>query len=388
MIACMASPALSKVKDNVIILGAVLSETGQYSTAGLHIKRGYELAIEKINTSGGLRIGRKKYEISLKILDDQSSSAIGLEKIRILIEKEKIDFLLGPFSTKITDIVAQEAERRALPLVSPFAASQKKYQEKNTYIFTLPTPSEDVFTSSLSLLQEYDKRIVRNKENLKIGLLTDLNPISPLISQSIEKKIAGKEIDFIQNTKLSFNPDDIKRNITKFLRANPDIIFISGNELIYHQFLKALKPYDQKPSMIVFSHCLDFDYEQYTKTPVLCTSQWDYGMVYSDEILGNAEDFKTSYREKYHDEPSSLSIQAAASIVVYSDAFKRSSSFTPSSVRDSLQQTNMQTILGNVKFNANGKNLAKPMIVKQYQNGTFISVGPAKWAIKDMVFPD
>jgi len=47
--AAIAVPAMTKVEGDTIILGAVLSETGKYSTNGIHTKNGYNIAVDLIN---------------------------------------------------------------------------------------------------------------------------------------------------------------------------------------------------------------------------------------------------------------------------------------------------------------------------------------------------
>ena len=51
--------------------------TGKYTTAGNHTKRGYELAIKRINAMGGVTVGGKKYKLTIKYYDDESTPARG-----------------------------------------------------------------------------------------------------------------------------------------------------------------------------------------------------------------------------------------------------------------------------------------------------------------------
>jgi branched-chain amino acid transport system substrate-binding protein len=47
----------------------------------------------------------------------------------------------------------------------------------------------------------------------------------------------------------------------------------------------------------------------------------------------------------------------------------------------------MQTFYGNIKFDLTGKNTAKPMVLRQIQNGKFNVVAPTKWASHDVNWP-
>ncbi len=49
--------SFAKVVGDKIILGAAVSLTGKYSTNGKHTKNGYNLAVERINSMGGVKVG-------------------------------------------------------------------------------------------------------------------------------------------------------------------------------------------------------------------------------------------------------------------------------------------------------------------------------------------
>ena len=46
--------ALAKVEGDTITLGSALSLTGKYATNGLHTQRGYDFAVDRINSTGGV----------------------------------------------------------------------------------------------------------------------------------------------------------------------------------------------------------------------------------------------------------------------------------------------------------------------------------------------
>ena len=52
-------PLQAKVEGDKIILGSAISLTGKYATNGLHAQRGYDFAVERINSMGGVKVGGK-----------------------------------------------------------------------------------------------------------------------------------------------------------------------------------------------------------------------------------------------------------------------------------------------------------------------------------------
>ena len=58
----LISSASAKVEGDTITLGSALSLTGKYATNGLHTQRGYDFAVDRINSTGGVKVGGKSYK--------------------------------------------------------------------------------------------------------------------------------------------------------------------------------------------------------------------------------------------------------------------------------------------------------------------------------------
>ena len=56
------SSSFAKVEGEYIVLGAAVSLTGKYSSNGVHTQNGYNMAVERINSMGGVEVGGKKYK--------------------------------------------------------------------------------------------------------------------------------------------------------------------------------------------------------------------------------------------------------------------------------------------------------------------------------------
>ncbi len=81
------STSFSKVEGDKIILGAAVSLTGKYSTNGKHTKNGYNMAVERINSMGGVKVGGKTYKFDIIYYDDESNSGRAAQ----LAERPQID---------------------------------------------------------------------------------------------------------------------------------------------------------------------------------------------------------------------------------------------------------------------------------------------------------
>ena len=70
---------MAKVEGDTITLGSSISLTGKYATNGLHTQRGYDYAVDVINSSGGVKVGGKTYKLAVKYYDDESTPARGAQ---------------------------------------------------------------------------------------------------------------------------------------------------------------------------------------------------------------------------------------------------------------------------------------------------------------------
>ena len=92
-----AAPAAEAQKP--IRIGASLAQTGAYAAPAQNQLRGYQLCVKHMNDKGGV-LGRK---LELVVYDDGSDPATAVRRYEKLITQDKVDLVLAPFSTPITE---------------------------------------------------------------------------------------------------------------------------------------------------------------------------------------------------------------------------------------------------------------------------------------------
>lgn len=111
-------------------IGAVVSRTGAAAGPGERVAHGFDLAVDEINRSGGVR-GR---EIALEYRDDATNPDIGITVVRDLVENRKVTVVLGAVSSSVTMSVAGYCEQRHVVLVTP-SASAPRLTEAGEFVF-------------------------------------------------------------------------------------------------------------------------------------------------------------------------------------------------------------------------------------------------------------
>jgi branched-chain amino acid transport system substrate-binding protein len=96
-------PGISRAEKKAVRLGFVADVTGPAFLISLSQKNALELGIEEINSSGGL-LGRK---VELIVRDSQMKPELGAIQARDLIQRDRVDFLIGPTSPAVALAVSQ-----------------------------------------------------------------------------------------------------------------------------------------------------------------------------------------------------------------------------------------------------------------------------------------
>ena len=127
-----------------IVVGASLSLTGDFSVDGQAFERGYKLWASDVNSKGGL-LGR---QVTLKILNDNSSPTQAQTNYQTLFSQDKVDLAFGPFSSLLTTPAASVAARYGYALIEGAGgapsvfASPANQTAHNVFDVSLPIEDE------------------------------------------------------------------------------------------------------------------------------------------------------------------------------------------------------------------------------------------------------
>lgn len=384
--------AHAKVEGDTIVLGAAISETGKYSTNGMHTKNGYDLAAEKINAAGGVVVNGKAYKIKIIYYDDESTPARAAQLAERLIQQDGVQFLLGPYSSGLTKAMAPVVEKYKVPMIEANGASRSLFTKGYRYLFAILTSADQYLASSLDLLAARADALGKQPGEMKLALAFENDPFSQDVRLGVVERAEHYGMRVIIDDKLPKELNDMAATLNKVKAAKPDALIISGHAKGALTAAKQIEQFRVDVPMVAMTHCDSAQIEQ--KVPAgaeytLCARQWQKQLTYRDDdgLFGGGEDFVREFRAKYDYEPPYQSAESAAAVQVWADVFRRAQSFDTEKLRDTIAATEMQTFYGNVKFNAAGQNIAKPMVMSQILQSDYKVVGPIEWATTEAVLP-
>jgi len=373
-----------------IVLGAAVSQSGKYSTNGQHTMNGYNMAVERINANGGVKVGDKTYTLEIKYYDDESTPARGAELAERLIKQDGVKFLLGPYSSGLTKAIAPVTEKNGVPMVEANGASRSLFNNGYKNLFAVLSTSEQYLASAIALAAEQAKAEGRDPSTLKVAMAFENDPFSQDIRAGVMDDAAKYGMKIVIDDKLPKDLTDMTPTMTKVRALKPDLLVVSGHSKGAATTIRQMSEQNIYVPMLAMTHCDSADIIGKfgaAAENALCAAQWAPTLTYSDALMGSAADFAKAFKEKYGYAPPYQSAESAAAVEVFASAFTAAGSLDQAAVRDALAATDMQTFYGNIKFDATGKNTAKPMVLFQVQNGELKVVAPTKWAEAKVVFP-
>jgi branched-chain amino acid transport system substrate-binding protein len=116
--ACQPSAANDEPAQNSsspIRIGASLPITGRFSEPGTAAKQGYETWAALVNESGGL-LGR---QVEMSFLDNGSDDVTAADQYEKLITEDKVDLVVGPFSSFLVIPTSAVAAKHGYVFVEP-----------------------------------------------------------------------------------------------------------------------------------------------------------------------------------------------------------------------------------------------------------------------------
>ena len=381
--------SFAKVVGDKIILGAAVSLTGKYSSNGVHTQNGYNMAVDRINGMGGVKVGGKTYKFDIIYYDDESNPKRAAQLAERLIKQDGVHYMLGPYSSGLTKAMAPVTEENKIPMVEANGASRSLFTKGYKYLFAVLSPANQYLEVAIDLAVEKN-----GGKPVNIAMAFEQDAFSQDVRLGIVEAADRTGSKIIVDDKLPKELNDMAATLAKVKATKPDVLVVSGHSKGALTAIRQLAEMQVDVPMLAMTHC---DASKLAKQHgkkseyALCAAQWHKELSYKDDFFGDGLKFDNDFNVEFGYAPPYQAAESAAALLVFKDAFERANSFDTGKVRDALAKTDMQTFYGNVKFGSGGQNTAKPMVLFQVRcEGDKCAnrlVAPTKWASHELVHP-
>ena len=378
--------------EDTIVLGSAISLTGKYSSNGVDSQNGYDLAIKRVNEMGGVTVDGKSYKFAVTYYDDESTPARTAQLLERLINQDGVKYMLGPYSSATTIAAAPVTEKYKVPMIEAEGASRALFNKGYKYLFAVLSTSEQYLAGAITLAAEIAEKEGRKPSDIRVAMVFENDAFSLDVRAGVVESMKEYGMQVIIDEKMPADLSDISATLTKVKALKPDLLVISGHNKGAVTAARQIKELQVDVPMIAMTHCegakivkqFGPDADGY-----LCPTQWAETLSYEDKYFGSAAAYDKLFKESfegYQNVPYQAA-QASAAVLVWADAIERANSLDPDKIRDAIAATDMMTFYGPIKFSEAGNNIAKPMVLRQIQDGEYKVVAPTKWASDPVQWP-
>ncbi len=135
-------------------VGLSLSLSGAYAAMGRQAEAAIKLFVDDLNATGGLRVGGRTRELALSCHDDRSDARRCAEIYSALCGPERVDLLLGPYSSPLARAAAPIAEAAGMMMLNHGGADDGLYAKGMRMLVGVLSPASDYLVAFAQLLVE------------------------------------------------------------------------------------------------------------------------------------------------------------------------------------------------------------------------------------------
>ncbi len=374
---------------DTVVFGAAISITGKTAKEGEYTRDGYQFVIDKINETGGIRVGGKTYRAELKYYDDETKPERTAQLIEKLVNEDKVNLILGPYGSSPTGTAAPLAERYRIPMVEANGSAEAIFSKGYKYTFMVLSPAKNYLRGVI------DTILAKDPSAKTVAILGE--------NEAFSKEVAGGAADYAKEKGMNVvyfelyptNAQDVSAMLTAIKGKNPDVILGSGHLQDSLLIVKQAKDLNVNPKAMGFSvgpSSPEFQANLGKAADyIFGATQWTEALKYNGEDFWKTpKAFGDAFRAKhpnYKIIPYQVA-ESAAAVVTYQKAIEKAGTIEPTKVRDALAALDIMTFYGRIKFDSRGVNIYKPMAAEQYQpDGKKYTVWPFDIAEKPAMYP-
>ena len=372
--AAPAAKAPAAAPTETLRIGAAVALTGGVSKEGNLVKDGFEVWQQYVNDQGGIEVAGKRYRIELKLYDDESKADTATRLTEKLITEDKVQFILGPFSSGITQATSTISERYGVLTVNPQANADGIYERGYKYIFSILPPASSYMRGVIDMAATFSPKPE------KVAVMIRDDPFGNFAGEGAAKYATEKGFQVVFKEKYPANATDVSSILTQVKAANPDMLLAStlfqDSVLITKQakdlqFAPKLIGYTAGPALPDFIQSLgkDADY-------VFGSEWWLPTLKYDCVVFGNAQQYVETFKKIKNYEPFYHAASGSAAGVMLQLALQQAGKLEADPVREAMLKLEPKTFWGPIGWSDQGKNVKGTTIPSQIQDGKLLAVWP------------
>jgi branched-chain amino acid transport system substrate-binding protein len=337
------------------------------------------------NDQGGFDVAGKKHRVEIKFYDDESKADTATRLTEKLITEDRSQFILGPFSSGITQATSTISERYSILTIAPQANADGIYERGYKYIFSILPPASTYLRGLL------DMAATMNPKPEKLAIMIRDDPFGIAAGEGAASYAQEKGFNVVFKDKYPANATDVSSILTQVKTANPDILLAStlfqDSVLITKQakdlqFAPKLLGFTAGPALPDFTSSLGKDADF-----VYGSEWWLPTLKHEGEVFGGVQQFVDTFKRIKNAVPFYHAASGSMAGLVLQLAIQKAGKLDTDAVRSALLGLEPKTFWGPIGWNEQGKNVKGTGIPAQIQEGKLVAVWPAQGREAEPKYP-
>jgi branched-chain amino acid transport system substrate-binding protein len=336
LLSVAVTPAFSEEK---IKIGVIVTLSGPAAALGQQVRNGFTLAVKDL---GGKMAGK---DVEVIVVDDELKPDAAVTKVKGLLERDKVDFVVGPIFSNILQAIHKPVIDTRTFLISP-NAGPSSYAGKECSPFFYVTSYQN------NQVHEILGKVAQDRGYKRIYLLVPNY-------QAGRDSVAGFKLDYkgeiVEESYMPLGTLDFQPELSKITSLKPDAVFTFMPGGMGVNLVKQYRQAGLADSIPVLSA---FTVDESTLPAQQDAAIGMFGGADWAPNLDNPESrkFVAAYEAAYNVVPGTYAMQAYdAAMLIYS-AVKavKGDVGNKDAVASALRKADFVSLRGNFKFNTNG----------------------------------
>lgn len=330
------SPALAQEK---IKLGVVVTLSGPAAALGQQVRDGFALAVKDL---GGKMGGR---DVEVIVADDELKPDAAVTKVKGLLERDKVDFVVGPIFSNILQAIHRPVTESKTFLISPNAGpSTFAGKDCNPFFYVTSYQNDQVHEILGKVAQDRGyKRMYLMVPNYQAG----------------KDSVAGFKLDYkgeiVEESYMPLNTLDFQPELSKISSKKPDALFTFMPGGLGVNLVKQYRQAGLADTIPVLSA---FTVDESTLPAQQDAAVGMFGGANWAPNLDNPQNrkFVAAYEAAYNSVPGTYAFQAYDAAMLINSAIKavKGDLSNKEAVAAALKKAEFTSLRGAFKFNTNG----------------------------------
>jgi branched-chain amino acid transport system substrate-binding protein len=372
----------------VLSVGTALSQTGMYALQGQQALQGLRLWVEETNAQGGLFVPGLRQAVSLQLIayDDQSRRADVEQLITRLISVDRVDFLIGPYSSGLVHAAAAIAEAHHKVLWNHGGSSDAIMRQGFRSSVHLPTPASGYFAGLFACLLRHGAEagrvaIVKRRRG------TFSAEVASGAKQQAERSGFTMLPPF-------FYPDDPNHLVSlaeALAAADPAVLIAVGR---YGDDVALIRTMAQMSCGIKVIAAVGAPMQafwndlQALADGCIGPSQWELGAVGAPDVGLSSAEFIERFHQRFGQIPDYPAAQAYAAGLILQRCVALAGTCTDVTLRAAAETLACRTFYGDFRLEAEtGRQVGHEALLVQWQGSKKQVVWPAEVAQTTLAYP-